>query len=255
MRVGDVRALARRAERERTGLFFAEGARAAALVFELGWTVEAVVSAPRAAGGAVAGWVLAEARSRGVPVLELPEETFATLVRGDERHPVGAVVRQRWTRLACARPGGGLCWLALDGVQYPGNLGTVLRTAEAVGAEGVVLLDRTADPYDPLAVRASLGALFGLPLARAGFGELVAWAAAHGARLVGTSPGAATDYRQGRYARPLVLVLGGERRGLAPEQLAACAEVVRIPMTGRGDSLNLAVAAGLLLYEAYRAAY
>jgi TrmH family RNA methyltransferase len=255
MRVRDVRALARRAERERTGLFFAEGARAAALALELGWAVEAVLFTPRAAGGAVAAWVLAEARARGLPVLELPEETFATLVRGDERHLVGAVVRQRWTRLGCERPGGGLCWLALDGVQYPGNLGTVLRTAEAVGAEGVVLLDRTADLYDPLAVRASLGAMFALPVARASFGDLVAWARRHGAQLVGTSPGAPTDYRQGRYTRPLVLLLGSERSGLTPEQLAACDEVVRIPMAGRGDSLNLAVAAGLLLYEAYRAAH
>jgi len=143
--------------------------------------------------------------------------------------------------------------VALDGVQYPGNLGTVLRTAEAVGAEGIVLLDRTADPYDPLAVRASLGALFALPLARADFADLVDWARQHGARLVGTSPRAAIDYRAARYARPLVLVLGGERSGLAPARLDACDEVVRIPMSGRGDSLNLAVAAGLLLYEAYRA--
>jgi TrmH family RNA methyltransferase len=255
MRVRDVRALARRAERERTGLFFAEGARAAALALELGWVVEAVVFASRAAAGAVAARVLAAARSRDVPMLELPEETFVTLVRGDERHLVGAVVRQRWARLECARPGGGLCWLALDGVQYPGNLGTVLRTAEAVGAEGVVLLDRTADPYDSLAVRASPGAVFALPLVRASFADLVAWAGRHGAQLVGTSPAAPTDYRQGRYARPLVLLLGSERSGLTPEQLVACDEVVRIAMAGRGDSLDLAVAASLLLYEAYRAAY
>ena len=129
MRINDVRALAQRRERERTGLFFAEGARAAAIALELGWEVEVIACMRRAAGGPTAGWVLAEARARGLPVIELPEEQFAALVAADERRAIAAIVRQRWARLADARPGAGLCWVALDGVQYPGNLWAVLRTA------------------------------------------------------------------------------------------------------------------------------
>jgi TrmH family RNA methyltransferase len=177
---------------------------------------------------------------------------MASLVEQDGRHGLAAVVRQRWTRLDALRPDRDDCWVALDAVQYPGNLGTVLRTADAVGAKGVLLLEASADPHDPASVRASMGALFGLRLVRTGFAELAAWAGRHGVVMIGSSPSAGLDYRTATYRRPLLLLLGGEARGLSAEQLAACDRVVAIPMAGRGDSLNLAVAAGLLLYEAYR---
>ena len=254
MRIKELRALRRRAERERTGLFLAAGARVVGEALALGAPVELLAAAPERMRGPFAQGLLARARRDGLPCLELSATALAPLVEHDERQAVVAVVRQRWSWLDRLRPGPSDCWVALDAVQYPGNLGTVLRTAEAVGAAGLILLERGADPHDPAAVRASMGALFGQRLVRAGFADLAAWAGRHDVALVGSSPSGGLDYRAATYRRPLVLLLGSEAHGLSPAQLAACQQVVRIPMAGRGDSLNLAVAAALLLYEVFRGA-
>jgi TrmH family RNA methyltransferase len=252
MRIKDLRALRQRKERERTGLYLAVGTRVVGEALALGAPLELLVASPELLRGTFAAGVLAEGRRAGLPVLELTAAAMASLVEQDGRHGLAAVVRQRWTRLEALRPGGGDCWVALDAVQYPGNLGTVLRTADAVGAPGVLLLEASADPHDPASVRASMGALFGLRLVRTGFAELAAWAGRHGVAMIGSSPSARLDYRAATYRRPLLLLLGGAARGLSAERLALCDRVVSIPMAGRGDSLNLAVAAGLLLYEVYR---
>ncbi|HEY3082539.1 MAG TPA: RNA methyltransferase [Chloroflexota bacterium] len=252
MRIKDLRALRQRKERERTGLFLAVGTRIVGEALALGAPIELLVAAPELLRGQFASGVLDRAGRAGVPTLELTVAAMASLVENDGRHGLAAVVRQRWTPLESLRPGAEECWVALDAVQYPGNLGAVLRTAEAVGAAGLILLEQTADPHDPAAVRASMGALFAQRLVRTRFAELSVWAMRHGAALIGSSPSAGLDYRAATYPRRLVLLLGGEAHGLSPGQLAACDRVVRIPMAGRGDSLNLAVAAGLLLYEVYR---
>jgi len=144
-----------------------------------------------------------------------------------------------------------LGWIALAGTQYPGNLGTIVRTADAVRADGVLLLDATADPYDPIAVRATAGAIFSTAIARASFAAFLAWARARSLPIVGTAPDAPTDYRSVRYRTPLILLMGREGQGLPREHRELCDTVVRIPMRGRCDSLNLAVATGVLLYEVF----
>jgi TrmH family RNA methyltransferase len=126
-----------------------------------------------------------------------------------------------------------------------------MRTADAVGCAGLILLGDTADPYHPDAVRASRGTLFALRLVRASVADLVAWTRRHGVGVVGTSPSAAVEYRGVRYARPLVLLMGSERAGLSAAERALCDRLVRIPMAGSSDSLNLAVSTGVLLYELY----
>jgi TrmH family RNA methyltransferase len=142
--------------------------------------------------------------------------------------------------------------VALDAIQYPGNLGTILRTCDATGAAGVILLGATSDPYDPESVRASVGAIFSLQLARASPAEFAAWKRERGISVAGTSPAAALDYRAAAYAPPVVLLMGCERSGLPPALQALCDVLVRIPMVGRSDSLNLAVATSLMLYEVFR---
>ena len=134
-------------------------------------------------------------------------------------------------------------------MQSPGNLGTILRTCEAVGAAGVILLGPQADPYDPSAIRATMGALFAQRLVRATWDEFAAWKRRHGCLLVGTSPSGKIDYRAVAYTPPTVLWMGWERQGLSPEQQALCDVMARIPMAGRSDSLNLAVSTGVMLYE------
>jgi TrmH family RNA methyltransferase len=142
--------------------------------------------------------------------------------------------------------------VALDAAQDPGNIGTILRTSDAVGGAGLLLLGQSADPYDPGALRASMGAIFSQRLVKTDFTQLLQWARQQHIPLVGTSDSASTDYRAAHYHQPTVLLMGSERAGLSQEQQAQCDLVVKIPMVGRSDSLNLAVATGVLLYELFR---
>ena len=250
-RVKRLRALRLRKERERTGLFFTEGLQLVLEAIQTGSAIELLVVAPELVRSATARDMVQRARDSPLAVLDVSAEVFRDLAQREATQGIGALVRQRWHALAEVPTTDGLGWVALAGTQYPGNLGTILRSADAVRASGVVLLDATSDPYDPIAVRASVGAIFSVPVARASFAAFVAWARRHCLPIVGTSPDGPRDFRSVRYATPLLLLMGSEGRGLTAEQLAACDQVVRIPMGGRCDSLNLAVATSVLLYEVF----
>jgi TrmH family RNA methyltransferase len=143
--------------------------------------------------------------------------------------------------------------VALPDIQHPGNLGTISRTCDAIGGDGVVLSGRTTDPYHPIAVRGTLGSIFSQRIVKARPAELARWLRSGRHLVVGTSPAGDRDYREVDYAsRPVVLLMGGERVGLSKEQMALCDALVRIPMAGYVESLNLSVAAALVLYEVYR---
>lgn len=144
------------------------------------------------------------------------------------------------------------CWTALSHVRSPGNFGTLVRTSAATSADGFILLGDTIDPFDPTAVRATMGALFKQMIVRTTVEQLRRWARAHGIQVVGASPDGAEDYDQVRYTCPTLLMLGGERKGLTDEQRSICNRVVRIPMADRMDSLNVAVAGSLVMYEVFR---
>jgi TrmH family RNA methyltransferase len=138
----------------------------------------------------------------------------------------------------------------VEGARSPGNLGSLLRTCLATGARGVFVVG-DGDPYDPGCVRATMGALHGLQLARATPEELARLARRDGVRVVGACPDGALDFRAPSYRGPTVIVLGCERKGLTPAIRRACDALVRIPMVGPLDSLNLAVAGSIVLYEAF----
>jgi len=159
------------------------------------------------------------------------------------------VLRQQWETLADVTLRRAPGWVALDAVADPGNLGTIVRTADAVGAEGLILLGESTDLYDPAALRASMGAIFAQRLVRSDVASFVAWKQEQGVFVVGTSDSATTDYHRFSYPQPLVLLMGSERHGLTPQLQASCDVVVSIPMHGRSDSLNLAVATAVMLYE------
>jgi TrmH family RNA methyltransferase len=232
-------------------LFFVEGIRIVAAAAELGADVELCVVAPQLLTSRIGQEVVQTLAGRSVPCLEVTAEVFESISGKEGPQGLGAVVRQRWELLEEVRHGKELCWVALNAVADPGNLGTILRTSDAVGAAGVILLGPTTDPYDPAALRASMGAVFSQRLVRATFPALVAWKQRIGYTLVGTSHAAATDYTSVSYRAPLVLLMGSEREGLSSEQRAACDLTVRIPMVGRSDSLNLAVATAVVLYEIF----
>jgi TrmH family RNA methyltransferase len=247
-RVKALRALRDRRERDRTGLFFAEGHGVLRAALDSGAEIVEAVVAPARLKPADAS--LAEALAgRGVPLLEVTPEVYDSLSFREETEAVGAVVRQRWERLADA---GRRCWVALHDIQHPGNLGTIIRTNDAMGGDGVILSGRSTDPYHPIAVRGSLGAVFSQRIVRATQDELAAWAKASGCTVIGTSPVGDRDYREVDYRAPVVLLGGNERIGISEEQIALCDAVVRIPMAGRVESLNLAIATALVLYEVFR---
>ena len=246
-----IRALQHPKERRKSGLFFVEGIRIVGEAVQQGAEIEALVSAPALLASDFAQGLLEAQREAGVPCLDLTAEAFHSISAKDGPQGIGAVVRQRWQPLESVRVGQELCWVALDEVANPGNLGTILRTCDAVGAGGVILLGASTDPYDPASVRGSMGAIFSQSLIKTTFEDFARWKDRHGYAVVGTSSAATLDYQEATYPRPCIILMGSERMGLSASQMAACSLMVRVPMEGRGDSLNLAVATAVVLYEVY----
>jgi TrmH family RNA methyltransferase len=144
-------------------------------------------------------------------------------------------------------------WVVLEAIRAAGNLGSLIRTSEAVGGAGFILVGTGIDPYDSAVVRASMGALFRQQFIRTSYWSLRQWFRRHRCRVIGASPDGPAELHRFDYPRPTILVLGEERQGLTSVQRDLCSCLVRIPMVGAADSLNLAVAGSLLLYEVYRA--
>ncbi|MEO7913654.1 MAG: RNA methyltransferase [Roseiflexaceae bacterium] len=246
-----IRGLSSRKQRDSSGRFFVDGLHLVAAAAQQHATIELCIVAPELLTSAFGRELARTLAQRSVQVAEVTADIFQSLAAKDQAQGLGIVAHQRWLDLAHIRPTAGQCWVALDTVQYPGNLGTILRTCDAVGGAGVILLGNTTDPYDPAGVRASMGAIFSQHLARASFAEFAEWCRGHNLTVVGTAPAATLDYHGVAYQPPLVLLMGSEPRGLSREQQALCDLVVNIPMVGHSDSLNLAVATGLMLYEVF----
>jgi TrmH family RNA methyltransferase len=249
-RIKAIRALRERRERDQTGTFFIEGTRLLRAAIDNDADVELVVAAPERLAAAERTLV-DELLRRGVPLLEVTAAVFDSLSFREEAQSVGAVVRQRWETLSAATRGE-RCWVALHDIQHPGNLGTIIRTCDAIGGDGVIVSGRSTDPYHPIAVRGTLGAVFSQRVVRATPSDFARWVRTAGAMVIGTSPGGDRDYRDVDYRPPVVLITGNERDGISDAQIALCDAVVRIPMSGYVESLNLSVATGLVLYEIQR---
>lgn len=249
--VRQVRALTHKRARDQTGLFLVEGIRLVAQALAVGAPVQELIVAPELLTSEFARELVVRSQATGIPCLDVSPDAFMSLSVREHAQGLAAVVRQRWARLAEILPAQDARWVALWEPQDPGNLGTILRTSDAVGAAGVILLGASTDPHDPTAVRASMGAIFSQRLVRATFAEFMRWASERGCAVVGAAGVGAIDYRAYRYAAPFALLMGSEQHGLTSEQQAACTAVVRIPMVGESDSLNLAVATSVILYEAF----
>jgi TrmH family RNA methyltransferase len=139
-------------------------------------------------------------------------------------------------------------WIVAQALRDPGNIGTILRTGDAVGAGGLILIDDCADPYSVEAVRASMGAVFTQQVATARWPEFVEWLRSGEGQLVGTSLKGTRDYLDGQYDKPSFLLIGNEQQGLPAEYEAECDLLVKIPMAGRADSLNAAIAAAVMAF-------
>ena len=235
--------------RAETGLFLAEGARLAVEAADLGAWPEILVYSPAALARDQVRKLVHDAEASRVRVIETSEKVLAGISKRDNPQTVIGAYRQR---LAPLEELDGDTIVALEGVRDPGNLGTIMRTADSTGAGGVVLLGESCDPFSVEAVRASMGSIFAVKLARASFEELLRYKGKRGAQMIGASlKGASLDSTLPSPSRAIVL-MGNEQSGLPPQMEAACDLLVRLPMRGRADSLNLAVATAVMLYDLWR---
>jgi TrmH family RNA methyltransferase len=243
-KIKELRALQTRKGREATGLFLAEGARTIRTALDHGFAPETLVFGAEARD---AGIVRA-AGEAGAALLEVPAEILAKIAQRDNPQSVMATFRRRVRGLAELDPASAPLWLALEGVRDPGNLGTCVRTADAAGAGGVILIGETCDPFGVEAVRATMGSIFAVPLYAAGTDEALGFVRAWPGSCVGTALRGAADYRDAAYTAPALIVAGTEQSGLTPAIRDACRALVKLPMRDGVDSLNLAVACGVMLY-------
>lgn len=247
-----MRKLARdRKERQRSGMCLVEGLRLVTEAVQLAAPIESLVVCPEILQSAHGRSLVSAQHYKGTPILFVSVEAFKSISAKDGPQGIAAIVRQNWYSLDELQVANNRRWVALDSVADPGNLGTILRTNDAVGGEGVLVLDQATDPYEMTALRASMGAVFSQKLTRATFESFLDWKRANGLPLIGASGQGSVDYRQVTYPDSMVLLMGSERHGLAEQHLRACDEIVRIPMVGRSDSLNLAVATAVILYEIF----
>ena len=247
-----LRSLHERKYRRQTGLFLAEGTRTCTEAVTLGWRLHRLAFLDGRGGDRMVRPLLEALARDGGRALPMTESLLSRISGKDNPQMVLGAFEQRWQAKDAIMPDADSCWIALDRVRDPGNLGTIMRTADATGARGVILIGDCTDPYSVEAVRASMGAVFNVELAQMSQNDFLALASGWPGQVVGTALPASRDYRTADYGGPLMLVMGNEQAGLTPELMKACTQLVRMPMMGRSDSLNLAVATGLTLYEVLR---
>ncbi|HEY2550203.1 MAG TPA: RNA methyltransferase [Streptosporangiaceae bacterium] len=248
-----MRQLADRRHRRREGAFVVQGIQPVWHAVRSGAPVETLVVAPALLTAPAVVRLVEEQEERGVRVARVTAELFGRLADRDGPTGLAAIVRARQAGLADLTVRPFSVFVALHEIGNPGNLGTIIRTADAAGMSGVALIGQATDPHDPAAVKASMGALFNIPVAQAASAdEFFGWTAAAGVTVAAASGGGAAEIWAAELPRPLAILLGSEGPGLPDSMLARSAATVRIPMTGTAESLNLAVAAGILMYETWR---
>jgi TrmH family RNA methyltransferase len=245
-----VRALHLRKAREETGQFVAEGLKFVIEAVELGFPPQILLHGREAAGHPLLTRALEATRAAGGEAVEVSRDILEKVSRRDNPQTVVGVFEQVFTPLESLKPDAATCWVALQAVRDPGNLGTIVRTADAAGCGAVILVGDCCDPYSVEAVRATMGSIFAVAVTRADEAAFAAWRKTWPGSVVGALLSAGVDYRAADYRAPSLILLGNEQQGLPPEMAGLCDVNVKIPMRGRADSLNLSVAAGVMLYAA-----
>ena len=244
-----LRSLKEKKYRRAEGLFLAEGLRICTEALEAGWVPRVLVFAQGKGDHPLVRRLVQATLGDGGAVIETTPDLLSGVTGKDNPQAVAAAYEPRTLSLDNYTPGPRT--LVAERLRDPGNMGTLLRACDATGTGGLILLDDSADPTSVEAVRASMGAFFTVPAISATTAEFLEWKARHGARLSGAALDArSVDYRAARYEAPALLMVGNEAQGLPEELMAACDQLVIMPMRGKADSLNVAMAGTLLLYEA-----
>jgi len=244
-----LRSLRDKKHRKREGKFLAEGLRLLTDARESGRVPEMLVMADKRDEHPLLAALNADVEAAGGEIVETPADILAKVTGKDNPQAVLGVFGEFDTGLAALDRAQAPIWLVAQALRDPGNLGTMLRTGDAVGAGGLILIDDCADPFSAEAVRASMGAVFTQRIAQAPWSAFIAWLRAGEGQLVAASLRDAVPYRAAPYRPPCFILVGNESRGLPEEYEAACDLRVTMPMRGRADSLNAAIAGAVLAYE------
>jgi len=252
--VKQARALRQKKARNESGLFLVEGIHHVGEAIEAGWDVNSILYAPDLLASNFARDLISRLASRfdyTRSAQREPQPVSAQVMESlaGKENPQGILAIARQRRMQFSNLQSPKISVALVSPQDPGNVGTILRTLDAVGADVLFLLDGGVELYHPSVVRASMGTIFWKPIVQTSFDEFANWARNGGYQLIGASAHGDVDYQTLVPKTPWVLILGNEQKGLTPEQTKACDVTVSMPMKGRVSSLNLAVAAGVLLYQ------
>ncbi|HEX2859747.1 MAG TPA: RNA methyltransferase [Alphaproteobacteria bacterium] len=245
-RLKSIAALAQKKYRAESGLFMAEGWEFIGFALRAGWRIQTLVY-----GVGRHHVLLDKATTMAEEVYTVPPELLGKVTGKDNPQAVVATFKQKWEPLipATAREG---FWIALDRPRDPGNVGTIIRTADASGAGGVMLVGDAADAYGPESVRATMGSVFNIPLVKCTEEGFLNWRERYKGLVIGTQLKGSIDYRNLPVERPAVLLMGNEQQGLNPALADVCTHLARIPMPGKAESLNLAAATAVLAFQLNR---
>jgi TrmH family RNA methyltransferase len=246
-----VRSLASRKGRKQTEQFVAEGATMLATARECGWTPQILFAEEAAARSGVVRELVTWALDAGAQTNVVPDNVIAALSTMDNPQKLIGVFAERWLPESGISTQPQDVWVALEHIRDPGNLGTIIRTVDAAGAAGVILVGDSCDPYSREGVRATMGSIFRVPIAAMNHHEFIQLLRAWPGDAVGTHLSAKDDFRTD-YRGPVLLVMGSEGDGLSDALARSCTRLARIPMRGNVESLNLAVATAIVLYEIRR---
>jgi RNA methyltransferase, TrmH family len=239
-----------RRERDRSGRTLVDGVRELGRALDAGVNVSDLFATPAAAERARE--LVDRARAAGASVILADERVIGRLAYGDRSEGVVAVIGVPDATLDALRLPADALVVVLEGVEKPGNVGAVLRTADAVAASAVIAADPRTDLFNPNTIRASLGTVFSVPVATAASAEVLAWLARTGVRIVAASVDGELDYVDADLCGRVAIVLGSEAAGLSDAWGGAGVMTVRLPMLGTADSLNVSITAAVLLFEARR---
>ena len=243
-----LRSLRDKKGRRTEGLFLAEGLRILTEARDSGRLPEILAFSPEGARHSLAAEIIAATEAAGGEAIETPPDILSKMSGKDNPQMLLGAYRQPDTSIQRIDRIRAPLWIAAQALRDPGNIGTILRTGDAVGAGGLILIDDSADPFSVEAVRASMGAVFTQEVATTRWPEFIAWVRSGEAHLVGTSLKATKDYLEAEYRRPCFLLIGNEQQGLPADYEAECDLLVKIPMRGRADSLNAAMAAAVMAF-------
>ncbi len=247
------RSLREKKHRKSAGLYLAEGLRILAEAQDAGILPRQIFYAQNATVPPRANMIIAATQAAGGDVIATTPDILAKLSGKDNPQAIVGIYPDHATPLTLLDAASAPIWIVAQSLRDPGNLGTMLRTGDAVGAGGLILIDDCTDPFSAEAVRASMGAIFTQSVTLSGWSDFIGWLrspSGKGGQLVGTSlaPGA-VDYREPAYPAPTFILVGNESQGLPAEYEAACDIRVHMPMRGRADSLNAAVATAVMAYQ------